>query len=163
MYGVKASLGNVVEWSECWLVAELQQVWQDPVPGPRARQWRMDRCNALPSEHLLEVFVLSSRCWMRGRGCWRSCPGTSRTSRRCSLCCSPVLPERRHHDSWRVDGHSRAPRMSQAGKVETAGARVFDKVACEQQHCWRKDTLDLQPKCQGNKKKRKSHCERKFC
>ena len=28
---------------------------------------------------------------------------------------------KRHHDSWRVDGHSRAPLTSQAGKVETAG------------------------------------------
>ena len=42
---------------------------------------------------------------------------------------------------WRVDGHSRGSLLSltsQAGKVETAGARGFDEVACEQQHCWRR-------------------------
>ena len=155
--------------------------------------YRMDRCNALLSEHLLEVCVLSSRCWMRGRGCWRSCPGTEElsewprasfssgdllllflcrgsggtpsTSRRCStksrrsLCCSAALPERR---SWRVDVHSRAPLTSQGGEV-TAGARGFDGVACEQQHC-EKDTLDLQPKCQGNEKELTlSQSARKFC
>ena len=66
--------------------------------------------------HLFDFGQFRLRC--RGSG------GTSRTSRRCStkgrrsLCCSAALPERRHHDSWRVDGHSRgslpAPLTSQA-------------------------------------------------
>ena len=101
---------------------ELQHVLQDK--GPRARQRRMDRCNALLSEHLLEVYVWSSRC-----GCvaeefseWLSAsnatgdlllagrPGLPSAARKVDAACAvrAALPERRHHDSWRVDGHSEA-------------------------------------------------------
>ena len=45
--------------------------------------------------------------------------------------------------------------------METAGARGFDEVACEQQHCWRRTHLICSTSAKATK--RKSHSARKFC
>ena len=86
---------------------------------------------------------------------------------RCCFCVAAVV-ERPGHPADAAkgrrslcDGHSRAPLTSQAGKVDTAGARGFDEVACEQQHCWRRTRLICRSSAKATK--RNSHSARKFC
>ena len=71
-----------------------------------------------------------------------------------SLCCSRSASQktpRRFLESRRTRDSLLAPSTSQAGEVETAGARGFGD-GLRAAALLEKDTLDLQLKCQDNKK-----------